>query len=136
MEKFENPLRVEKKQRVPTYNMTLAQLDKIRDDARREGIPDAIYICNSMYSAAMLIALRDTFGFGTDRLKRAFYSAQNYFDQLYSGNLQWRDVSAALRDECGINLIIERTGNSDVDVDSMFRSMQAKLSGYHIKIKE
>lgn len=134
MPKFENPLRVEKRQRVATYNLTQAQIDQIREDARREGIPTAIYVCNSMYSAAMLIALRDTFGFGTERLKRAFYSAQNYFDQLYSGNLQWRDISTTLRDECGINLVIERKGDSDVDVDNMFRSMQDKLSGYHFKI--
>lgn len=135
MPKFENPLRVEKKQRVPTYNLTQAQIDQIREDARREGIPTAIYVCNSMYSAAMLTALRDQFGFGKDRLAKAFRATQKLFEELYAGEIQYRDLSMVLQDECDINLVIERTGDSDIDVDSMFRSMQLKLDGKRLNMR-
>lgn len=135
MEKFENPLRVEKKQRVPTYNLTQEQIDHIREEARREGIPTAICVCNSMYSAAMLIALRDQFGFGKDRLTKAFRATQKLFEELMEGDIQYRDLSEVLRDECEINLVIERNGDAPVDVDTMFRSMQLKLNGKRMNIR-
>ena len=135
MAKFENPLKVEKKQRVATYNLTQAQIDKIREDARREGIPTAIYVCNSMYSAALLTALRDEFGFGTERLKRTFQKTQKLFEELMEGRIRYADLSSVLREECGINLIIERENTAPVDVDTMFRSMQLKLDGKRMNIR-
>lgn len=135
MTKFENPLRVEKKQRVPTYNLTQEQIDRIREEARKDGIPTAIYVCNSMYSAAMLTALRDQFGFGKDRLTKAFCATQKLFEELMEGDIQYRDLSEVLRDECEINLVIERNGDAPVDVDTMFRSMQLKLNGKRMNIR-
>ena len=129
MARFESPIKVERA-KTPTYNMTQAQIDQIEREAHREGLRAGTYACNAMYSVALLLALRDTFGFGSERLTRAFRAVQKLFDEI-----AYRDAAQALRDECGINLTIERPKGAPVDALSMFHQMELAKAGYRVKLR-
>ena len=138
MAKFANPITVPKA-KTPTYNMTQAQLDEIRDQARREGMHGGTYAANAMYSAAMLLALRDELGFGQRRLARVFRKTQKLFDEIAEGILDYTDAAETLRQECGVNIIIERTRGSEslepVEAVDMFRRMKIAGKGYAVRLR-
>ena len=134
MARFESPIKVERA-KTPTYNMTQAQIDQIEREAHREGLRAGTYACNAMYSVALLLALRDTFGFGSERLTRAFRAVQKLFDEIASDEIAYRDAAQALRDECGINLTIERPMGAPVDALSMFHQMELAKAGYRVKLR-
>lgn len=52
---------------------------------------DAIYICNALYSAAMLTVLRDTLGYGQRRLKHIFERVQKLFGEVMDGYVSYAD---------------------------------------------
>lgn len=135
MAKFNSPIAVEKRERVPTYNMTQAQIDQIKREARREGMRAGTYAANAMYSVALLLALRDTFGFGNERLTRAFRAVQKLFDEIAADEIAYRDAAQALKDECGINLTIERPRGAPVDALDMFHQMELAKTGYRVKLR-
>ena len=98
------------REETPTYQMTREGLDKLAGNARRAGYADAIYICNALYSAAMLTVLRDTLGYGQRRLKLIFERVQKLFGEVMDGYVSYADLAQTLYDECRINLVIERPG--------------------------
>lgn len=109
MSTYNNPLLPKaRRERVATYNMTAEQLEQLTRDAQREGYTEAIYICNAMYTAAMLTSLRECLGFGQRRLKYIHDKVQKNFEALRDGEISYQDVAQALMDECRINLVIER----------------------------
>lgn len=134
MARFESPIKVERV-KTPTYNMTQGQIDEIRREAHRDGLRAGTYAANAMYSVALLLALRDTFGFGSERLTRAFRAVQKLFDEIASDEIAYRDAAQALRDECGINLTIERPKGAPVDALSMFHQMELAKAGYRVKLR-
>lgn len=135
MAKFENAITLPKKARTPTYNMTQEQLDALRREAHREGMRAGTYAANAMYSVSLLLALRDTFGFGSERLSRAFRAVQKLFDEIAADEIAYRDAAQALRDECGINLTIERPKGAPVDALDMFHQMELAKAGYRVKLR-
>ena len=134
MAKFDSPISVPQK-KVATYNMTQEQIDQIKREAQREGLRAGTYAANAMYSVALLLALRDVFGFGSERLTRAFRAVQKLFDEIASDEVAYKDAAQALRDECHINLIIERPGKTPTDVLDMFYKMELAKAGYRVKLR-
>ena len=138
MPKFENAVTVPKK-KTPTYNITSEQLDQIRQEARRDGMHAGTYAANAMYSVAMLMALRDELGFGQTRLAKIFRKTQKLFDEIADGTLDYAELAETLREEAGINVIIERSKNdqaqSPVEAVDMFRKMRVAQKGYGVRLR-
>jgi len=135
MAKFDSPISVPKRERVPTYNMTQAQIDAIKQETRRDGMRAGTYAANAMYSVALLLVLRDRLGYGQTRLARIFNAVQKIFDEIASDEVAYKDAAQALRDECHINLIIERPGKTPTDVLDMFYKMELAKAGYRVKLR-
>lgn len=133
MRKYANTLAAHSAARVPTYNMTAEQLEQMREAARRDGLRAGVYACNAMYSVALLQALRDGLGFGKNRLKAAFERVQMLFGQIVAGEISYEDMAAALQDECGIRLTVERPEGTPVDAMELFAKMRPK--GYAVRMK-
>ena len=134
MAKFDSPVTVPKPKK-KTYNMTDEQLSLMQQDAKREGLRAGTYAANAMYSIAMLLVLHDHLGFGQKRLTRVFRAVQELFDEFAADELAHKDAAEALRDECGVNLIIERPQGTPVDAMDLFRKIDAAMAGYHVKIR-
>lgn len=133
MSKYANTLAARSAARVPTYNMTAEQLEQMREAARRDGLRAGVYACNAMYSVALLQALRDGLGFGKTRLKAAFERVQMLFGQIVAGEISYEDMEAALQDECGIRLTVERPEGTPVDAMELFAKMRPK--GYAVRMR-
>ena len=131
--KYKNALVPEKKQREPTYNLTARQIEDIREAARREGLKAGMYACNAMFSVSMLQAMRDGLGFGQRRLKVIFERVQMLFNQIVAGELAYTDMAQVLREECNINLIIEKPDGTPADAMELFAKMRPK--GFAVKIR-
>lgn len=124
MSNYNNPLLPKaRRERVATYNFTEEQLRQYQDAAQREGYTEAIYICNAMYTAAMLTSLRECLGFGQRRLKYIHDHVQKNFEALRDGEISYQDVAQALMDECRINLVIERPDGVSKDIQEIFAAM-------------
>lgn len=139
MAKFENAITLPKKVKTPTYNMSEAQIDEIRQQAHREGMHAGTYACNAMYSVAMLMALRDELGFGHVRLAKVFRRTQKLFDEIADGTLDYAELAETLREEAGINIIVERSKGSEaqspVEAVDMFRKMRLAQKGYGVRLR-
>lgn len=125
MSRFNNPLKIEKRERVPTYNMTQAQLDAVREEGFRAGISTGIYYANGMLSAAWLLQLRDTYGFGQRRLQRVFSRVQKLFSEIVEHRVAYSELAQVLMDECRINLVVERPDDVKTSALDLFAEMEA-----------
>lgn len=135
MPNYKNPLAPGKdRQRVKTYNMTAEQLEQLTRDAQREGYTAAIYVCNAMYTAAMLTSMREAFGFGQKRLKKIHDKIQKNFRAIMDGDISYQDVAQALMDECRINLIIERPDGTLRDAMEIFKAA-AETARHKLRIE-
>ena len=135
MPNYKNPLAAKKdKPKVKTYNFTAEQLQQYQDAAQREGYAAAIYICNAMYTAAMLTSLRECLGFGQRRLKHIHDQVQKNFAAIRDGEINYSDIAQALMDECRINLVIERPDGVSKDIQEIFAAM-GKQPWYKLRIR-
>lgn len=135
MSNYNNPLLPKaRRERVATYNMTAEQLEQLTRDAQREGYAAAIYICNAMYTAAMLTSLRECLGFGQRRLKYIHDHVQKNFAAIRDGEISYADIAQALMDECRINLIIERPDGVSKDIQEIFAAM-GKQPWHRLRIR-
>ncbi len=134
MPNYKNPLAKKDKPKVKTYNFTAEQLRQYQDAAQREGYAAAIYICNAMYTAAMLTSLRECLGFGQRRLKFIHDQVQKNFAAIRDGEISYSDIAQALMDECRINLIIERPDGVSKDIRDIFAAM-GQQPWYKLRIK-
>lgn len=135
MPDYKNPLAPRRdKHKAKTYNFTAEQLQQYQDAAQREGYAAAIYICNAMYTAAMLTSLRECLGFGQRRLKHIHDQVQKNFAAIRDGEISYSDIAQALMDECRINLIIERPDGISKDIQEIFAAM-GKQPWHRLRIK-
>lgn len=124
MSNYNNPLLPKaRRERVATYNITAEQLEQLTRDAQREGYTEAIYICNAMYTAAMLTSLRECLGFGQRRLKYIHDHVQKNFEALRDREISYQEVAQALMDECRINLVIERPDGLRRSAEELFAAI-------------
>lgn len=121
---YKNPLAPVKKDRVPTYNMRRAELDDMCRKATHDGIAAGIYLCNSMYSAAMLTVLRDTLGYGQKRMSRIFERVQKLFNEIVEGRISYLDLAQTLYEECHVRLIVEKPDGVKQEAMDLFDDLE------------
>lgn len=86
--------------RPPNY----AGILNIKAEAKRQGITEAFIIFFS--------ALRDKEGFGPARLRRVLDAMNEYADSIRNGYITIQDLQTALREEAGIELTLNRDGDT------------------------
>ena len=124
MSKFAMPESIKPSpQKTKTYIFTAESLAAHDDEVRRKTMPDATYVINAMYSIAMLLGVRDELGFGKDRLARIFTRIKNNFAAVVSGHVNYYDMAQMLRDECKINIVLERPDGVTVPADDIYRAV-------------
>ena len=121
---YKNPLIPEKKEREPTYNFKTSQLHAMSKESVLKGMAAGTYITNAMYSAAMLMVLHDTLGFGQKRLERIFSRVQKTFAEIMEKRISYSDLMETVRDEVGVNLIVEKTDGVKQDALDLFRELE------------
>lgn len=124
MARFENPLAPVKKDRVPTYNMRRAELDDMCRRATHDGMAAGLYLCNAMYSSAMLTVLRDTLGYGQKRLWRIFDRVQKLFGEIVEGRISYLDLAQTLYEECHVRLIVEKPDGVKQEALDLFEGLE------------
>lgn len=137
MAKFKNPLVPEKRPpSEPIYNIKKSELDRIRHEERVRGLHAGAYAANAMFTVAMLFELHDTLGWGHVRLRRILERVQKLFNSIADHTVNYAEIAEVLRDECEINLVIERPDDTAVDALDMFLTMaDADRKAHAVKIK-
>lgn len=135
MSGYANPLRPEKKQREPVYNMRRSELEAMVKRATVDGMSAGLYVCNAMYSAAMLTTLRDTLGYGQIRLRRIFERVQKLFYEVVEHRISYTDLAQVLMDECRINLIVEKPDGVKQSALELFEELQ-QPTRIHLEVKK
>lgn len=121
---FKNPLIPAKREREPTYNLKAGQLHEMTKRGVLDGMAAGTYITNAMYSAAMLMVLHDTLGYGVKRLDRIFQRVQKLFGELCDKDIQYSDLVQTLKDECGVNLVIQKPDGVKQDALDLFNELE------------
>ena len=137
MAKFKNPLVTERKPpKEPIYNIPKSQLDGMLLRERKNGFRAGVTAGNVMYAVSMLFELRDTLGWGRLRLLRILGRVQKLFESIADKSVNYAELAEVIRDECNINLIIERPDGSSVTAMQMFNAMvEADRKAYTVKIR-
>ena len=87
----------EKPKKVPTYNMSLAQIEAIKQQAAREAVEQAWLLMLGL----PVMVLHDKDGYGETRLNRFLDHVLDLYDSYEKGYLTLDDVREALRAETG-----------------------------------
>lgn len=137
MAKFKNPLVPEKRPpSEPIYNIKKSELDRIRHEERVRGLHAGAYAANAMFTVAMLFELHDTLGWGHVRLRRILERVQKLFNSIADHTVNYAEIAEVLRDECEINLVIERPDDTAVNALDMFLTMaDADRKAHAVKIR-
>lgn len=87
-----------KKKKTPTYNMTWQQIEKIKEDAKTEGIRTAV----DMVIVLSMLVLRDHFGYGRVRTERFAEQLSELIEDVGAKRLDLNDIADTLSEEIGI----------------------------------
>lgn len=87
-----------KKKKKPTYNMTWDQIEKMKQDAKTEGIETAV----DMVIVLSMLVLRDHFGYGRVRTERFAGHLSELIEDVGANRLSLDDIADALSEEIGI----------------------------------
>lgn len=123
-----------KKEKTRIYNFTRETLEEHDEQVRAATMPDAIYVCNAMYSAAFLLALRDELSFGARRMAKIFARVQSTFNAIMSGHLNYYDIAKQLREECKVNLVIEKPDGLTVQADDIYKAVSG-IKSWKVRIR-
>lgn len=137
MAKFKNPLVTERKPpSEPIYHIKKSQLESMLRAELNKGLHAGVYSANAMYTAALLFKLHDTLGWGQQRLKRIHERVQKLFESIADRTVNYAEIAEVLRDECEINLVIERPDDTAVNALDMFLTMaDADRKAHAVKIR-
>ena len=89
-----------KKNKTPTYNMSLAQIQQMKANAAREAVQSVIELTLGLPT----MILHDKFGFGQVRLNRFLDETMALYQEYEEGRLSLEDVRDALWDEGGYKI--------------------------------
>lgn len=117
---------VKGKNKTKVYTFTdesLAQLTaELTEKIEKRTMPNAIYVANALYSSALLLTLHDDLGFGEKRLYSIFEHIQHTFNCLMTGEVNYYDLCTTLREECGVNLVIERPEGVTIKAEDIYKA--------------
>lgn len=86
-----------------TINIKQSEVDKIKQDAKTQGIDEAFRIAMAM----PLMVLHDKYEFGSKRCEDFIDHVFELYDSLISGYITFNDMQQTILDELGINLVIK-----------------------------
>lgn len=87
-----------KKKKTPTYNMKWEQIEKIKQEAKTEGIRTAV----DMVIVLSMLVLRDYFGYGRVRTERFAEHLSELIEDVGANRLDLNDIADTLSEEIGI----------------------------------
>lgn len=90
----------DKEKQTKTYTLTQAQLDKLLDDAKKQASKRAML----MVMAVPLVALRDTFGFGQQRLERYMEKFITIWECYEADYVSLEDLMTIIETETGLQI--------------------------------
>lgn len=89
---------MKKKNKTPTYNLTWAQIEQIKKDAKAEAAAEAV----ERALVIPLLVLRDHWGFGPARMERFIKQVAEVADDIGDGRISLDDITGALEEEIGL----------------------------------
>lgn len=89
---------MKKKNKTPTYNLTWAQIEKIKQDAKAEAAAEAV----ERALVIPLLVLRDHWGFGPARMERFIKQVAEVAEDIGDGRISLDDITGALEEEIGL----------------------------------
>lgn len=95
----------EKKQKTPTYNFTLAQIEEMK----RQSVADAVRELIELTIGLPAMALRDEKGWGKKRLEWFADAVMARYDSYDKGYFTLQDVRDMLKDECNFQIQLKET---------------------------
>ena len=93
-------MKKEKKEKTPTYNFTLAQIEQIKQQAARE----AVHCIMELTLGFPVMVLHDKRGWRHKRLDDFINDVLELYDSYEKGYLTLEDIRTALREEGGISI--------------------------------
>ncbi|MBR6738805.1 MAG: hypothetical protein IKL99_03960 [Oscillospiraceae bacterium] len=96
----------EKKEKTPTYNMTLEQIEGIKRAAVKEAINEALIL---LFGLPVMV-LRDKHGFDDEETDKFVDGVTDLYDSYEKGYITLKDVEQALQEEAGVNFERELRG--------------------------
>jgi len=73
-----------------------------------KGHSDAVHFTIDLYTAVLLICLRDKFDFTAEQLEEVTAHIGNQFDSIDQGYVTFEDILKTLNDEVGLRIIYDR----------------------------
>jgi len=83
------------------YNLSKADIKKIKDEAMTEAIDKAFILMLGL----PVLTMRDKFGFGPKRLERLTDEVLELYDSFNKGYLTLDDILETIKEETGLELI-------------------------------
>ena len=96
----ETPKAPPKKEKTPTYNFTLAQIEDIKRQAAR----DAVHSILDLTLGFPVMVMHDKHGWGHTRLDRFIDDVLDLYDSYEKGYLTLEDIRRVLQEEGGIRI--------------------------------
>lgn len=94
------PAPAPKKQKTPTYNFTLEQIEAMK----RQAVDDAVRAVLELTLGLPAMVMRDKHGWGKKRLSRLADEILKLYESYDQGYLTLQDIRDTLREECGFEL--------------------------------
>lgn len=96
---------MKKKNKTPTYNFTLDQIEGIKKKAVKETVDRVSREAFERMMVLSLLVLRDEWGFGEKRMDRFIDQLSTLVEDVSAGRLSMDDITATLEDELGIEFM-------------------------------
>lgn len=96
------------KNKTPTYNFTLEQIEDIKKKAVKETVDRVSREAFERMMVLSILVLRDEWGFGEKRISRFMGQLSVLIVDVSEGRLSMDDITATLEEELGIEFMWRR----------------------------
>lgn len=96
---------MKKKNKTPTYNFTLDQIESIKRKTVKETVDRVSREAFERMMVLSLLVLRDEWGFGEVRMDRFIDQLSTLVEDVSDGRLSMDDITATLEEELGIEFM-------------------------------
>lgn len=96
---------MKKKNKTPTYNFTLDQIEGMKRKTVKETVDRVSREAFERMMVLSLLVLRDEWGFGSKRMERFMDQLSELIDDVGAGRLSMDDITDALEEELDIEFM-------------------------------
>lgn len=93
------------KNKVPTYNFTVQQIEATYMKGYNKGRQDSIEKASQYSMAVPIMVLRDEFGFGQKRLDKFLEAYMELFNSIEEGWLDLDDIVETINEETSVTIV-------------------------------